>query len=280
MNSHDEKILSEQYRQVPRVESPEHLDKQILEAAHRHTPAKRKGLINHWVPALATVCVAGVVFYIATPVIDSSTDLGPPASASKPEAMSDDAESFDQVLRGAEVVNNLGADLAVSKAQQKVVPAQRQMEQGDAPAARIQEELKRDQLSRVIPQEELSAEVGSRIEYNAAQSASDAKELKSDADILAETAPLPATQRSAKAAAPSTINNVQRKREVQLSVEEIASRIEKLHELADQALDEDANRLLEQLIIQCPDCALPEILAELNKNLEGQEQIKLKKQND
>jgi len=81
MNRHDEQQLSEQYRQMPRVESPAHLDERILNAARKGAPETRSNNAGSWFPVFATACVAGAVFYIATPLFETPS-YQPPAAES------------------------------------------------------------------------------------------------------------------------------------------------------------------------------------------------------
>lgn len=273
MNSHDDKIFSEQYQQVPRVDSPEHLDKQILEAAHRHVPVKHGIAINRWVPALATACVAGVVFYIATPLIDSPSDLRPPAVVSETATMSDAEEVSDGDSREVDVVDDLRAGFAAGTAQQKQFPAQSRIEKPSTTAARIQKSMKKAEQSDFMFQEEVKSEAEPR------RSTSIAKKQNQSLGVVSQSASSAGSQPSEKTAASASIGVLRSKNKIQLSPEEITLRIEKINALAEKALDDDATRLLKQLIVQCPECALPEILAELNETLIDQEQIE-SKQND
>jgi len=60
---------------------------------------------------------------------------------------------------------------------------------------------------------------------------------------------------------------IARKRIVRLTPAEVEQRIQKITALANAALTEDAQRLLDDLIAQCPQCELPESLAALQDAL-------------
>jgi hypothetical protein len=94
---------------LPRVESPEELDRKILAEARRLAPEpKRRILLSGWTPVAATAFTVAVAFVIVRPVLIDD----------EPETMTDQVTTLERKLNSAKVTKseaNLVAPASISE---------------------------------------------------------------------------------------------------------------------------------------------------------------------
>nr|MBX2867570.1 hypothetical protein [Acidiferrobacterales bacterium] len=115
MSDENKRILSNQYRQLPRIESPDHLDQKILQEARKCTADNKIKRSYGWTPALAAACLVGVAFYIATPNYDVDSYRAPePNVAVSFEAIEERSQAADLVAESEVMTPNSAAPASSS----------------------------------------------------------------------------------------------------------------------------------------------------------------------
>jgi hypothetical protein len=241
MSKSEDRVLSERYRAAPRAKSPDELDARILRAARDHAPAPATRTTLPWVPALAGACVAGLAIYVATPLLNPESTGTAPVDRYQPAA--------DAVQRAG----TLDREAAESTGEKSMAaPAA-------APTINGAAGFSRGISAQPEPVVQTDASTDTRPVANEMREPFDSDDSGVARSTVATTAtaPQPAEEREQPAAAEMVVSRAP------LTAAEIDRRLEEITDLANNALLDEAQRLLEALISRCPDCELPTTVAEL-----------------
>jgi len=227
MSKQDQKALSNLYRSAPRLDSPDALDQRILQAAENHAPTRQNMIRHHWMPIAASACVAGIAIFVAMPLME----------------FDDHSTQRFEVNQDLQVETVMERE-SMSDTTPESLPA--------APTARLttrakKKELNEAEMSVTKSSDQVSADfaLGRSVETKAAKAAS---------EPITEARSSLQSQRAASTAAV---------RQGLLPMEEIDRQLAEIRDLVDRQMPGQAQKLLDQLILRCPDCALPAKVAEL-----------------
>lgn len=270
MNSKDDRNLSDRYRRTPRVASPEQLDRRILQVARDETPAQPRSNAGRWAPLVATACMAGLALYVATPLLDQDALAPAPVlrDAAQPEAevmlSAPDADVTTQLFESAPTVSGR----QIRKSAMEEVDSKAESDTGSG--------LERmDSLSSDDESLGLVAEPAVSVPATAAKSSSiiankpletragESAEIKKQGDAATVSGSVPRKEASLeKQQSPEMVS----KPPARLGPEEVERRLAEIQDLASRSLEQQAQRLLDELIRLCAECDLPATLAELRLN--------------
>ncbi len=248
MSNQNNRELSRQYRQLPRVDSPNNLDQKILHEARIRTPEKQRNPSHRWVPALAAACVAGVVFYVAAPSFQPGSYLAPEPDATVSQEIAEEQSNTSALMDEPDDVIQASPAPSVSSAISKADRSQSTSLMAEPTPVKKLAESKEKQTKQRARRQQLD----------------DSKQrLGGIANIATSGAEADASFRLEAEKKSERLRSDSELREVGLSTEEVERRLAEITAMADKALLEQAQRLLDDLIAKCPDCVIPETVAEL-----------------